>query len=72
MVHRRTSAAQGLDPRNPHQPEPVLRTVRPDRHGPREIFTKPGSEDYHGELQFHYGNDIFNSRNPFTPDKPPP
>src|SRR6185295_548702 len=36
-----------------------------------EIFTKPGSEDYHGELQFHYGNDIFNSRNPFTPDKPP-
>jgi hypothetical protein len=22
-------------------------------------------------LQFHYGNDIFNSRNPFTPDKPP-
>ena len=36
-----------------------------------EIFTKPGSEDYHGELQFHYGNDIFNSRNPFTPVKPP-
>jgi hypothetical protein len=36
-----------------------------------EIFTKPGSEDYHGELQFHYGNDIFNSRNPFTPQKPP-
>jgi hypothetical protein len=36
-----------------------------------EIFTKPGSEDYHGEVQFHYGNDIFNSRNPFTPVKPP-
>ncbi|MCU1233649.1 MAG: Cna protein B-type domain protein [Candidatus Solibacter sp.] len=36
-----------------------------------EIFTKPGSEDYHGEVQFHYGNDIFNSRNPFTPEKPP-
>ena len=36
-----------------------------------EIFTKPGSESFHGELQFHYGNDIFNSRNPFTPVKPP-
>ncbi len=36
-----------------------------------EAFTKPGSEDYHGELQFHYGNDVFNSRNPFTPEKPP-
>jgi hypothetical protein len=36
-----------------------------------EVFTKPGSEDYHGELQFHYGNDVFNSRNPFTLGKPP-
>src|ERR1700736_2431248 len=36
-------------------------------YGRVEVFTKPGSEDYHGELQFHYGNDIFNSRNPFTP-----
>ena len=36
-----------------------------------EVFTKPGSEDYHGEFQFHYGNDVFNSRNPFTPEKPP-
>ncbi len=32
-----------------------------------EIFTKPGSEDFHGELQTHDGSDIFNSRNPFTP-----
>jgi hypothetical protein len=36
-----------------------------------EIFTKPGSDDYHGEVQIPYGNDVFNSRNPFTTVKPP-
>jgi hypothetical protein len=35
-----------------------------------EIFTKPGSEDFHGEIQTHDGSDVFNSRNPFTPEKP--
>ncbi len=35
-----------------------------------EIFTKPGSEDFHGEIQTHEGSDIFNSRNPFLPEKP--
>ena len=35
-----------------------------------EVFTKPGSEDFHGEIQTHEGSDVFNSRNPFLPDKP--
>ena len=40
-------------------------------YGRIEVFTKPGTGDYHGELVFIYGNDIFNSRNPFIPMKPP-
>ena len=35
-----------------------------------EIFTKPGADDFHGEVQTHDGSDIFNARNPFTPTKP--
>ena len=35
-----------------------------------EVFTKPGSEDFHGEIQTHDGSDVLNSRNPFTPVKP--
>ena len=35
-----------------------------------EVFTKPGSEDLHGEIQTHDGSDIFNARNPFVPVKP--
>ena len=35
-----------------------------------EVFTKPGSDDFHGEIQTHDGSDIFNARNPFTPAKP--
>ena len=35
-----------------------------------EIFTKPGSQDFHGEIQTHDGDSMFNSRNPFTPEKP--
>jgi hypothetical protein len=35
-----------------------------------EVFTKPGAEDFHGEIQTHDGSDILNSRNPFTPVKP--
>ena len=35
-----------------------------------EVFTKPGTDDFHGEIQTHDGSDIFNSRNPFTPVKP--
>jgi len=39
-------------------------------YGRIEIFTKPGSDQYHGEL-FLDGNDsAFNSLNPFTPQVP--
>ncbi|PYY05682.1 MAG: hypothetical protein DMG64_02615, partial [Acidobacteria bacterium] len=31
-----------------------------------EIFTKPGTDKYHGQVQFNENNSIFNSRNPFT------
>lgn len=36
-----------------------------------EIFTKPGSERFHGQGSFEIGDDMFNSRNPFALDKPP-
>ena len=35
-----------------------------------EVFTKPGSEDFHGEIQTHNGDSVFNARNPFVPVKP--
>jgi hypothetical protein len=35
-----------------------------------ELFTKPGSDDFHGEIQTHDGSDVLNARNPFTPVKP--
>jgi Carboxypeptidase regulatory-like domain len=35
-----------------------------------EIFTKPGTDDLHGEIQTHDGSDLLNARNPFTPVKP--
>ncbi len=36
-----------------------------------EIFTKPGTDRFHGQAMFIYGNDAFNSRNPFSTNKPP-
>ena len=36
-----------------------------------EVFTKPGSQDFHGEFVFQYGNSAFNARNPFVTVKPP-
>lgn len=36
-----------------------------------EILTKPGSDRFHGQAAFFYGNDTFNSRNPFSVNKPP-
>jgi len=36
-----------------------------------EIFTKPGSDRFHGQAMFFYGNDALNSRNPFSTNKPP-
>src|SRR5277367_2211811 len=36
-----------------------------------EILTKPGSDKFRGSAYFNYGNDVFNSRNPFSAVKPP-
>src|SRR6266436_9750291 len=40
-------------------------------YGRIEIFTKPGTDKYRGNAFFEYGNDVFNSRNPFAPTKAP-
>jgi len=36
-----------------------------------EIFTKPGTDKFHGQTFFEFGDAIFNSRNPFAPNRPP-
>ena len=36
-----------------------------------EVFTKPGTDKLRGQVFFNFGDSIFNSRNPFAPDKPP-
>ena len=36
-----------------------------------EIFTKPGTEDFHGQVLFQFSDASFNSRNPFVNVKPP-
>lgn len=35
-----------------------------------EIFTKPGTDKFHGSGSFGFSDGIFNSRNPFAPNKP--
>jgi hypothetical protein len=39
-------------------------------YGRVEILTKPGAGNLHGDARFIFNDDIFNSRNPFAPDKP--
>jgi len=39
-------------------------------YGRIEIFTKPGTDQYHGELFFDGNDSAFNTLNPFTPDVP--
>jgi Carboxypeptidase regulatory-like domain len=36
-----------------------------------EIFTKPGTERYHGTVDYNVGSDIWNSRNPYGSQKAP-
>ena len=36
-----------------------------------EILTKPGTDKFRGQAYFNYGNDIFNSRNPYAQQKAP-
>jgi hypothetical protein len=35
-----------------------------------EIFTKPGTDKFHGSAQLNYGNALFNARNPFSVNRP--
>jgi hypothetical protein len=38
-------------------------------YGKIEIFTKPGSDKYHAEINYNFANQFWNSRNPYAPDK---
>lgn len=40
-------------------------------YGRIEILTKPGSDKVHGQGFFNFGDDIFNSRNPYAQQKAP-
>ena len=35
-------------------------------YGRIEVFTKPGSDKWHGQLMFNENNSVFNSRNPYV------
>ncbi|MEO7651368.1 MAG: carboxypeptidase regulatory-like domain-containing protein, partial [Bryobacteraceae bacterium] len=36
-----------------------------------EIFTKPGTDKYRGQAFFNFGDNVWNSRNPYAPTKAP-
>jgi hypothetical protein len=40
-------------------------------YGRIEIFTKPGTEKYHGTVDYSFGKDFWNSRNPYSSQKAP-
>src|SRR5229473_5739669 len=40
-------------------------------YGRIEIFTKPGAEKYHGTIDYSFGKDFWNSRNPYSSQKAP-
>jgi opacity protein-like surface antigen len=40
-------------------------------YGRIEIFTKPGTEKYHGTINYGFGKDFWNSRNPYSAQKAP-
>src|SRR6266404_2400246 len=40
-------------------------------YGRIEILTKPGSEKYHGTVNYGFGKDFWNTRNPFSAQKAP-
>ncbi len=40
-------------------------------YGRIEILTKPGTDQWHGQGFFNFGDDIFNSRNPYAQQKAP-
>lgn len=40
-------------------------------HGRIEVFTKPGTDKFHGQGFFNFADDIWNSRNPYAAKKAP-
>ncbi len=40
-------------------------------YGRIEIFTKPGTDKWHGQVFVNENNAVLNSRDPFAPEKPP-
>src|SRR5262249_42093216 len=40
-------------------------------YGRIEIFTKPGSEKYHAQVDYNYADSFWNSRNPYSAEKAP-
>ena len=40
-------------------------------YGRIEIFTKPGSDKFHGSIGYNLGTDVWNSRNPYSAKKAP-
>lgn len=40
-------------------------------YGRIEVFTKPGTDQWHGRGFFNFGDDTFNSRNPYAQQKAP-
>ena len=40
-------------------------------YGRIEIFTKPGTDRYHATMNYNYGTDTWNSRNPYSAQKAP-
>jgi len=63
------------------QPKSAIREIRINQnpfsaqydklgYGRIEIFTKPGSDKFHGQFFFNDSNSVLNSRNPYVPVKP--
>ena len=40
-------------------------------YGRIEIFTKPGTDRYHGTVDYNFGHDFWNTRNPYSVEKAP-
>jgi hypothetical protein len=40
-------------------------------YGRIEIFTKPGTDKFHGTAFYNFGDDFWNSRNPYAAEKAP-
>ncbi len=40
-------------------------------YGRIEIFTKPGTDRYHGQVDYNFGDSFWNSRNPYSAQKAP-